>query len=236
MDVLIAAPVLARGWILEAWSDHAAAAADKAGLDARFLLLGGEADRDTWDAADRIEHPLQRVYIDEPLIVSDREWHDRRRLERMVDLRNQLLTAVRAQTPGYLLSLDTDVLLHPDAVASMRDLLDNDRYAAVGGYCHMSPGRSNPSYAWITRGNGTVSLRREPIDGRTCPVDVIMAIKLMSPAAYAVDYEYERHGEDIGWSLACRRAGLKLAVDARVINKHCMDRAALNHIDPRCGF
>src|SRR5947199_9231853 len=68
------------------------------------------------------------------------------------------------------------------------------------------------------------------------PIEVIMAIKLMSPAAYHVDYEHHGQGEDVGWSLACRPNRLKLGVDARTAYKHAMSPAMLDRADPRCAF
>jgi hypothetical protein len=48
-----------------------------------------------------------------------------------------------------------------------------------------------------------------------------------------VDYEFSAQGEDIGWSLACERAGLKFAWDNRFVSKHVMAPEHLGRIDPR---
>jgi hypothetical protein len=75
------------------------------------------------------------------------------------------------------------------------------------------------------------------VDGRGChKADVIMAVKLMSPAAYNVDYEVHRQGEDIGWSIAARKKGVKLGWDGRTVSKHLMTKDALDKIDKRVGF
>ena len=68
------------------------------------------------------------------------------------------------------------------------------------------------------------------------PVDVIMAIKLMTPEALQEDYCFDTNGEDIGWSKSATAQGLKLAFDGRVCSKHVMRPGQLEKLDPRCGF
>lgn len=94
-------------------------------------------------------------------------------------------------------------------------------------------GTHAPSYAMMKR-HSTGLLRSDSTN--VMPVDVIMAIKLMTPEAYNINYEMQRHGEDIGWSLACKTAGLKLGWDGRQANKHVMDVDALGEVDDRVGF
>jgi hypothetical protein len=53
------------------------------------------------------------------------------------------------------------------------------------------------------------------------------ALKLLSPIAYAVDYELHPQGEDIGWSRACQLAGVKLGWDNRHVSSHIMSPVVL---------
>jgi hypothetical protein len=140
---------------------------------------------------------------------------------------------VRSVNPHYFLSVDSDVFLHPQAVALMGETIE--RYDAVGGKCYMSPeGTWAPSYAMLN--HGAESLYRPDQHGSVFTVDVIMALKLMSPAAYGINYRYHQQGEDIGWSIECKRAGLRFAWDGRVISKHAMSPEAAEMVDVRCGF
>jgi hypothetical protein len=93
-------------------------------------------------------------------------------------------------------------------------------------------GTMAPSWARLSYSQG---LDRSDSQGYF-QVQIIMAIKMMGPDAYAIDYEPHAQGEDIGWSLACERAGLQLAWDGRVASKHVMDPRQLHRRDPRVGY
>jgi hypothetical protein len=92
-----------------------------------------------------------------------------------------------------------------------------------------------PNVAWEIPGDS--NLRRHAIVTQgVIPADIIMAVKIMAPAAYDVDYQYHFHGEDIGWSAACRAKGLKLGWDNRHINKHVLVPGMLATVDRRLGW
>jgi hypothetical protein len=149
----------------------------------------------------------------------------------MVELRNRLLQIVRLLDPPLFLSLDSDILLHPDALRNMIE--STDRFDVVGGKAFMtSTGSACPSWGFPTTGGG---IHRSDAYG-VFAVDIVMAIKLLTPKAYEVEYEFHGHGEDVGFSRNCRAAGLALGADARVCNKHVMTPEWLERIDERCGF
>jgi hypothetical protein len=82
-----------------------------------------------------------------------------------------------------------------------------------------------------------------PDENGVIPVDVIMAIKLLTPQALAVNYIFDQDGEDVGWSRAATAQGLKLAFDGRVCSRHVMHQRDRDTgklwseiIDPRCGY
>lgn len=229
MKLLVGCPVSCREWILPTWFAHVRNAALIAGLDPQFVFVCHRTDR-SWDVllhqapdATMIEAPFARGR-------DTRQW-DPPRYQQMVDLRNQLLTAVRAQGPDLFLSLDSDILLHPDQLKLMIECLD--RFDAVGGRCYMtSSGTRFPSWGRLTRAGG---LQRIDSDG-TFAVEVIMAIKLMTPQAYAVDYAFDLQGEDIGWSRNAARAQLRLGWDGRTIAKHVLAPHLMTPRDARVGF
>lgn len=167
--------------------------------------------------------------------VADTRGSDRRvwssaRYRHMVELRNLLLGEVRRQSPDLFLSLDSDILLHPEALELM--IGDLGCFDAVGARCYMTAtGVSAPSYANLGREG---SLRRPDSDS-VFACQVIMAAKLMSPTAYRVDYRIHAQGEDIGWSTACTDAGLRLGWEGRVVSKHVLCPGMLDEIDPRVG-
>lgn len=232
MRVLIGAPVCQRGWIIDRWLEHAAASADAAGVDYSFVLLGG-MDDPTFDVVRGLpQFDVVCLYTDEPRDEDIRDWNEIR-IQRMVDLRNILLGYVRLDGPDYFLSCDSDVLLHPDAVANMIETQVERDWAAVGGYCYLSEDRGCPSYSNFP---AQYVLHRPDLPREQQRCDILMAIILMTEKAWSIDYQFSVHGEDIGHGVAMRNAQLAVGVDARVVNKHIMEKRLLDEIDPRCGW
>lgn len=235
--LIIGCPVWKREWIMPAWFEHVERAAQNAAVVPHYVFVTDQYKDTTvgvlMDEASRRHRNVDIVHFEQADREDKRDWPRKGRLELMVDLRNALLARVREYEPGFFLSLDSDILLHPDAISSM--LEETHRFDAVGGKCYMGHvGTRLPSCANLDVNGGMKN--RSDADGAAYPKHVIMAIKLMLPQAYRIDYEYSSKGEDIGWSIAARRAGLSLGWDAKVCSKHVMTREQLTKIDPRCGF
>lgn len=225
MRLLVGCPVYKRDWIIERWVNAALAATDLLGPEwTTEFIFAGNAEDPTYAAI-----PLDTfewVETNEPLERRDvRDWGSgpkhRHRFEQMVAVRNALLGGVRVLQPDLFLSLDSDILLHRNAIPSMQELLPS--YDAVGGLAYLGGGVTTNA-AYLTRARG---LRRAP-SGNACKVDILMAVKLMKPTAYGVDYVYDRQGEDIGWSKACAERGYRLGWDGRVASWHVMSRDELS--------
>jgi hypothetical protein len=219
------------------WLTHTALAADMAGVDVEYVFVGAKDD----PTREVIEQhcTTKFTYVDTQERVEPERNHKWSPTEyrHMVSMRNFLLGAVRQTEPDYFLSLDSDILLHEDALANMIETIQSG-WDAVGGKTWMTESRDACSYIMLINSHGMI---RPDVD-HVIPVDVIMAIKLMSPTALAVNYVFDPDGEDVGFSRACTRQGLKLAFDGRVCSRHVMyqrDRQGLlwsETIDPRCGF
>lgn len=234
---MIGCPVRSRDWIIEAWFDHiyrAVLEADLSRDDVGFVFVGDHANDETINAiADRVTlEKTQTVLVHHPSPVGAyrRNWGIER-LAEMVDIRNILLHQVREAQPDYFWSVDSDILVAPHSLEMALDAIKS--YAAVGSRCYMrETGTSAPSYGLLTRQGG---LHRPDAEG-CFKVDVIMAMKLMSPAAYNTDYSLHPQGEDIGWSINVAAKGLKLGYDARTTSKHVMSPEAFVRVDARCGY
>lgn len=229
MRLAVGCPVAHREWILPRWFDHVETACDRAGVDLEFVFVCDRRDP-SWTCIELLAPTATLV----PCLTTRggdvRRWNQGRYAE-MTSLRNTLLGSVQQSAPDAFLSLDSDILVHPDLVKLLLD--DLDRFDAVGGRCYMTTtGLRFPSYAMLAPSGG---LRRVDAAG-VFPVDVIMAVKLMGPAAYQVHYTVDAQGEDIGWSRACTEHGLKLGWDGRVISKHVLAPHLLEPIDVRVGF
>lgn len=227
----VGCPVAHRDWILPQWFEHVEAACAVMGIVPNFVFVGDPTD----PSMGIIETYAPNAVV---IPVANQRGDDTRfwgpeRYDHMAILRNLLLAAVRRLEPTWFLSLDSDILLHPLMVDLMIDSLEATFFDAVGAKCYMTPtGTACPSWANMGREN---NLQRSDAEG-LFRVDVIMAAKLMSPAAYHVDYQSHMHGEDIGWSLACQRAGLLLGWNGRFASKHVLGPAYLDTVDPRVGY
>lgn len=236
VEIVVGCPVLYRAWVLPRWFDHVEIACKRAGLIPAFCFVGdSKGDPKTWDVIyDRTKgYELLAESIDEVRRFDIRDW-DKERFARMAFLRNLQLQRVKAADPDLFLSLDSDILLHPDALSNMIET-QQARFDVVGGYCHMTPmGRHHPSFANLVTPDRMYRWKVE--SPGVFPVDIVMAIVLQDRRAYGVPWAPAREGEDIGHSNNLRAAQLKLGADARVVNKHVMNQHMLEVVDSRCGF
>lgn len=239
---LIGAPTANREWIVRHWVNgvQGAYAGIQDEYDLGIVLVGEESDGfvatvDEYCKAMRHAYYLSPIEEDKKDDV--RQWNHSR-YQRMVYLRNTLLQSVRMLEPDYFLSLDTDIIMHPDALVNLLETMEDPEKdaSAVGGKLYMTRhGVNTPSYGMWRGSAVSQGIRRRNSSG-VFPVNVIMAMKLMNPAAYNIDYEFHTHGEDLGWSANCRKERLKLYWDGRVTNKHVMYEEDLMKIDERVGF
>lgn len=235
-ELVVGCPVRQRQWIIDKWFTHVEHACRVADVKPVYAFV---ADPDDETARQLAVMTLAKgrechfAWCKEDLAATDERTWNHDRFGRMVELRNQLLGLVRELEPEHFLSLDSDILVHPQTVTSLAGAVRG--FDAVGGGTFMTPtGIEFPSCGWY---RGMQGLMRHPMEARgVVPVGVIMAIKLMSPVAYEVDYEFNLQGEDIGWSLACERAGLHLGWDNRHYSKHIMGPGDRDRVDDRCGW
>lgn len=235
MNLLIGCPIKNRAWIIDQWVRHVKVAVTEADIDRVMLVFVGDtlADRGTFTALDQacLDYNLSRLvgHVDDAQPYQ-RNWAVPSRLQQMARLRNELLSYVRANGPKLFWSLDSDILAHPQALSGAIEAMRTREFDAVGTKCFMTEhGDRYPSYGQL----GPHGMKRTNQHG-VISVDVIMASKLMSPAAYAVDYEFDRLGEDIGWSRSARKQGLKLGWDGRYCSRHVMRPHLLDKEDVRC--
>lgn len=246
MRVGVGCPVRNRAWILPQWQDHVRAAFDVIGLKPYWIFAIGVGPSGKDDGTQKLLTDLYETEsgmwteIAEPDVAAFRNWNEER-YAHMASYRNQLLNMVRAAQPDYFLSVDSDILLHPAALLVLLDTIEKthivaggpERFAAVGGKTFLSE-TSRHITTWANL-NSQGGLTRQDSNG-VFACEAIMALKLMSPDAYNVDYEGHQQGEDIGWSLNCKKAGLALGWDGRICSKHVMNSEQLDRVDRRVGW
>lgn len=235
MKLTIGCPVYKRGWVLPEWNQRVLSSVYEMNqeVDLSYVFVASDEDVETVEMLASFDTETRIKVLTEDRSSEKRQWGPPR-YEHLVSLRNHLLAEVRDIQPDLFLSLDSDVLLAPNAISSAIDAFEDDTWA-VGLALYMTEiGTDHPSNGTWSDGNFGRYTRRNFDDIITC--DIIMAGKLMSPKAYNVDYEYHHCGEDLGWSRAVKQAGGKFRWDGRVKNKHVMRPEMLSRVDPRAGF
>jgi hypothetical protein len=211
LRLAIGCTVKNRAWALPTWYEHIEAACAPLGITPEYVFCYGTSLDQTRDLLRG-----EVVELDEdPELGIRRSWNLERYVQ-MVRARNALLARVRDLSPDLWWSVDSDIYVAPEA---LRDALETiEHFDAVGGACFMTPVNTAPSYAFI---EGDLLVR--PIRHDVFQVDAVMAMVLMKPRAYRVDYQLDSRGEDIGHSLACKYRGLRLGWDGRHYSHHEMN-------------
>lgn len=238
MQIVVGCPIKNRAWIFPDWLENIEIAFDVAGEEPHYAFVVGMEEDGTDDGTlglvtDAIANNKRggSLFVEnEPSIPDYRKPWTIDQYRNIVDYRNELLNLVRHTQADLFFSVDSDILLHPAALAVLLDSIK--RFDAVSGKCFLGQSRDIVSYAMHNTNGG---LQRKNQDG-VFECEIIMALKLMTPAAYMTDYTFSKWGEDIGWSDACRAQGLHLGFDGRVTSKHIMYREKLGQVDPRVGW
>lgn len=217
-DLVVGCPSYRREWILPQWHECVCEAIQMAGIPegrVKWVFVGPVFDP-SWEVLFQRIEPSRLVlkFTQEDLDRPDERNWDASRIQHMVGLRNQLLKYVRALEPTYFLSLDSDILIDERALRSALSAIAD--FDAVGMKCYLGAGLASPSYANLVNDWGM----SRPDSDQLFAVDVIMGAKLMTPAAYEVDYRFHAQGEDVGWGIACREKGIRLAWDGRHTSWH----------------
>lgn len=238
MKIVVGCPIKNRAWIFPDWRENVEIAFDVVGEKPHFAFVVGLDEDGTDDGTlEMVSECMDEngggtlYFANQPEIPDDRKPWSIDRYQNIVGYRNELLNIVRHMQADLFFSVDSDILLHPAALAVLLDSIK--RFDAVSGKCYLGHHRDIVSYANHHPTNG--GLVRRDQDG-VFEVQIIMALKLMTPAAYMTDYTFNKWGEDIGWSDSCRAQGLHLGFDGRVTSKHIMYREKLGQTDPRVGW
>lgn len=228
MKLLVGCPVSNRSWILDDWFKHVIEAARDHELE--FVFVVPEMDIEDIAIIDNYGGFTRHLIVSDEDTYTNREWNGTR-YEAMANLRNNLLDGVRQVEPDLFLSLDSDILLHPDAINNLIETYENNECIAVGGKAYLDiRSKFFPSYSkW------TGQTYHRPDFDEIMQVDILMAVKLMDPTAYWIDYKMHLNGEDFGWSVEAAKHG-RLLWDGRITNKHVMRPEDKDKIDSRCGF
>lgn len=238
MNLVIYAPVTQREWILPHYFDHLRkqteidlsrvmlvflyGSPDDAPPDKTLELLKSERDGPWFD--------VQIHFDKDHRHQSKRQWNMPRWRD-MADMRNRLLGYVREIEPHYALSLDTDILLPPNAISTLLEEMLLIGADGISPLMYMTPGGERYPNAMDLDGKSRVRIESE-----TFIVPACFAAVLMNERLYQIDYAPHPAGEDLGWANNVADAGLLLALCPSVKAKHVMAREMADSVDPRVGF
>lgn len=233
--LLIGCPIRDRAWILPQWKHYVDMSCSVAGIIPSFIFVLGEDDESSIEIVRDWPNTTIQL-ISEPVRSDVRDWLEPR-LRHMVEIRNILLERVRDLTPDYFLSLDSDILLNEMTVINLLEKIETYGPKALGSKTYLSETGHQFTNMGIWANKRKSQLFRDD-STYIRRVDVLMAIKLMTPEAYNVDYVYSPLGEDIGWSgeVQALYSSDSLMWDGSITNKHVMHRDLLDVVDPRIGW
>lgn len=242
-SIVIGCPVSGRAWILDKWFSHQIEACNNADLVPEFVFVVPKEDTADQEVIKQCCGDVKKggfkvdiIETEEPPRPPRRTW-SASRYQHMVILRNTLLRRVRQIGPTYFWSIDSDILAAPDALMYAKAVIDTRDCSAVGMHLYLSMvGRFHSSRAEIVNNHLCNRQVHESMFEGTYPTDAVMASVLMGPKAYNVDYQFHDEGEDVGYSVAAREAGLHFLWCGKALCKHCMEPDALNKFDNRVGF
>ncbi len=235
MLLIAGCPASGRSWVVKHWVSYLKRAAAYADIELLIFVVAPDDDEELIKALHEACHSskveLVMATVDEPKRVDDERVWNMIRFEHMAYLRNTMLKTIRMLEPDLFLSIDSDILINRTLLPTLIDGLAE--YDAIGGKVWLHPRDPNiVNYAKLSSFN---SLQRTDSIGQF-RVDVLMALKLMKPNAYWVDYKATSQGEDIGWSENARKAGLRLGWDGSIASKHIMTPGLLHEVDVRVGW
>lgn len=216
---------------MDRWFDAVEQAAPE-GVSISFVFVVPYGDETTPIIKNRSPDALIIETGEDP--TYERNWYNTDRYKEMVQVRNILLRAVRRMQPDFFLSVDSDILLHKDAITDMINVARESKVDAVCGPVFLDQMDRRFTNAAVMKARGGFTRVKH---GSRAMVDVIMALKLMDIGAYNIDYSFSPFGEDFGWSADVKKSGLSMVYCGdKQPNKHVMKKEWLDVVDKRCGY
>jgi len=154
----------------------------------------------------------------------------------MAEWRNMLLDYAIAEDAEYFFSVDSDIILPPNAFDVMSQQMDTMYLYHGYGACaplvnmagHLDLGTFAYNYMdWVDNGVTSRAYRSAvPLRDEIFRADVIMAAMLIHKNLFGARWSAHEQGEDIAWSWHAAQIGKRLYVDPYIICNHLMKAPA----------
>jgi len=239
MKLLIGCPIYKRSWILPLWiRGIITQSLDMSNIGFVFETAPDDestiASLEAWKKYDK-NIPYFNIKIREDIPHFEHQENGRQwtvsRYENMTSLRNSLLNTVKEVEPDYYFSLDSDILLENQSTIELLIAHIKDGADAVSPLMFMTPHNIlYPSVMSWRSENDSMAYRKDSYPlGTYFQSDVIMAAKMMSKKVYSnTEYSIHNQGEDVGWSLNCRKNQYKLFCASYIYCPHIMNQHMLS--------
>lgn len=238
--LIVGCPIANRAWAVGHWVDCLARQTRRP--DAFAFIHSGDGDTMTAMWRCLLAHRFDTVRVQHDARPAHPR-HDNARFATLAALRNQLLNLVQSMGADLFLSLDSDIMLEdPRTIERLCDLVDDGAdIAQPVTFLHpLAPRTWSPAeqtcwaynFGWLSGDTGPRArwTRPSPNDlpwGSVMRITVPMACWLGNRCAIDCRYEPHESGEDIGYALSLRRAGVECVVDSGLYAPHVWEEGRL---------
>ncbi len=155
---------------------------------------------------------------------------------RFAEVRNLVLDRVLTTDADYFVSIDSDIIVHPDTVSRLVAQIESKPdygmiAAAVNNTCRKGMNMKHPKAVFNfgkRDGNGKLKAWKDFKPGKFVDVDYTGACCVMRVSAIrenpTIKWGPRKHGEDSYFCEKMQAAGFKLGVDTSIVTLHLMDR------------
>lgn len=233
--LILGAPVANRAWSIPLWMECVAKQTRKP--DTMVFLHGGTVMDDTWRALDDEAWKHRLPY---PWIIHDdtppHRREDNDRFLTLARLRNRVLELARWHDADLFLSLDTDIMLeNPNTIEDLCDLVERDDADIVSPLVFLHPlaprqwkpgERVSYAYNFAFLPEGANSMQRpNPAElpdvwGKLVRHQIPMGCWVGNRKAINCEYSWNESGEDIGFAISLRDAGVECIADTSLYGWH----------------
>jgi hypothetical protein len=213
MKVVIGAPVKDRAWVIPTWY-RAIEEQEIDDVDVSVICIVSPSSDNTKELLEErggivLFHDTDLKPGRSRRDIDGHIWGDMETYAYMSDLRNSLTWAARGLEADYFLSLDSDIILPKNGLATLLDYAADHEGVVSPSVNMVARGTVWNQMSWVDNSRPSMAHRpiQEPMEGAA---DVVMACMLLDRSAMDVNWKAHRQGEDIGFCIDAAAKGVKL--------------------------
>lgn len=221
--IVVGCPVKERAWCLQRWFDSIA----EQDVELEIICLYSPSEDRTEEILLQNNAHVVHDYRPgrSPTEIHGHQWGHMEDYQYMAEIRNTLLEIVIDKyDPDYYFSLDSDILLPPNALTWMVDKMENSAHGVMAPALNMAVNsKAMNTMCWVDRYNPHMAHR--PFTPNTGGyVDVVMAAMLLNRRGMEAQWVAHAQGEDIGFCLDAKSKSIPLWWEPSIQCEHLMVR------------